>query len=242
MIKMDMIKADMIKTGIIKTYIMNISQLEKEAAFNEAADKISPYRRQKAALLKHQKDKKRSVCAALALDAALKGYGLEERSMEYDLGEQGKPVFRYYPGLHFSISHSGDYALCSIGEQEIGNDIEWIRAGKERVAERFFAKEELEWMRKADSLSEREERMFRLWTMKESFLKVTGLGMSLPLNDFAVLIEEDNTLHIRQQVNDKTYFMKEYAMPAHFEEKTGYSISVCSENPDFAPELEVVLF
>lgn len=223
-----------------KTYIMNIMQLEEEAVFREAVDMISPYRRQKIALLKHERDKKRSLSASLALNAALKGYGLEERSMEYDLGKQGKPVFRYYPELYFSLSHSGDYAICSIGEQEIGNDIEWIRGGKERVAEHFFAEEELVWMKEAAIQREREERMFRLWTMKESFLKVTGLGMSLPLSDFVVEVEKDTIIHIRHQVNDKTYFMKEYDMPESFRETTGYRISVCSEDAEFAPALEPV--
>lgn len=223
-----------------KTYIINVRQLDGEAAFKEAVDKISPYRRQKIALLKHEKDKKRSLGASLVLNAALKEYGLEERSMEYDLGKQGKPVFRYYPELHFSLSHSGDYAICSIGEQDIGNDIERMRDGKERVAEHFFAKEELVWMKEAKLPKEREERMFRLWTMKESFLKVTGLGMSLPLSSFSVVVDNDNAIRLRQQVNDRTYFMKEYAMLAEYKEETGYSISVCSENSDFASDLEPV--
>ena len=99
---------------MIRTYIMDVRQLESESAFDKAIQAVSPYRRQKIALLKHKKDKNRSLGAALSLNAALKAYELEERSMEYDLGKQGKPVFRYYPEIHFSLSHSGDFAICSI--------------------------------------------------------------------------------------------------------------------------------
>lgn len=256
------------KESAIKTYIINIKQFEDEAVFSNAVEGISPYRRQKIALLKNDKDKRRSLGAAVALDAALKGCGLEERVMEYDLGEQGKPYFRYNPELHFSLSHSGDYAICSIGGGEVGNDIERVRSGREKVANRFFAKEELDWIYRAGPADELEERIFRIWTMKESFLKVTGYGMSLPLNEFAVIIEdgvesfskelemhlassrfempargvmeENASINIRQNVNDKTYYMKEYDMPEVFGESERYKISVCSEAGDFAPELWVV--
>ena len=217
---------------MIKTYIMDVRQLESESAFDTVLQAVSPYRRQKIALLKHKKDKNRSLGAALSLNAALKDYGLEERSMEYDLEKQGKPVFRYYPEIHFSLSHSGDFAICSIGEMESGSDIEWVRSGKARLAERFFAEEELAWIRKADSAEEQEDRMFRIWTMKESFLKVTGFGMSLPLKEFAVVMDDEGAIFLRHHVNEKTYFMKEYTMPEYSVEDTRYKVSVCSESPE----------
>ena len=225
---------------MIKTYIMDVRQLESESAFDKALQAVSPYRRQKIALLKHKKDKNRSLGAALSLNAAVKAYGLEERSMEYDLEKQGKPVFRYYPEIHFSLSHSGDFAICSIGDVESGSDIEWVRSGKTRLAERFFAEEELAWIRKADSTKEQEDRMFRIWTMKESFLKVTGFGMSLPLKEFAVVVEDADTIFLHHHVNEKSYYMKEYTMPERSAEDTRYKISVCSESPDFTTELEKV--
>ncbi|MDE5597571.1 MAG: 4'-phosphopantetheinyl transferase superfamily protein, partial [Lachnospiraceae bacterium] len=224
----------------IKTYIMDVRQLESEGVFDKALQAVSPYRRQKIALLKHKKDKNRSLGAALSLNAALKAYDLEERSMEYDLEKQGKPVFRYYPEIHFSLSHSGDFAICSIGEEEIGNDIERVRSGKERVAERFFAKEELSWIQNTESSEEKDARIFRIWTIKESFLKVTGLGMSLPLKDFVIVIEKNNPISVHQQINDKIYHIKEYTMPEFYHETTDYKISICCANPDFSPEIETV--
>lgn len=231
-----------IESYMTKTYIINVRQLETKAVFEEALACVSLFRRQKIAHLKQQKDKNRSLGAALALHKALQGYGLEERDMEYDLGEQGKPALCHYPEIRFSLSHAGDYAICSIGEAENGNDIEWVRSGKENLAKRFFAEEELAWMWQAAYPAEREERMFRIWTMKESFLKVTGLGMSLPLRDFAVLIEEGDKISLRQTVNSTRYYMKEYMMPKEYEMDNKYKIAVCCVAPDFAPELEKVVY
>ncbi|MCM1154755.1 MAG: 4'-phosphopantetheinyl transferase superfamily protein [Roseburia sp.] len=225
-----------------KTYIMNSRQFEDEEAFAQALEVISPYRRQKIALLRHENDKNRSLAAALTLNAGLRNFALEERMMEYDVGPQGKPQLRYYPEIRFSLSHSGDYAICSIGEEEIGNDIEWVREGKERVAERFFAKEECAWIQNAASPEEKNERLFRIWTIKESFLKVTGLGMSLPLNAFTVTIENDGEISLCHQLNSKTYYIKEYTLPkpCTYYETIDYKIALCSESPSFALEPEVV--
>jgi len=226
---------------MVRTYVMNIGQLEEETVFQAALSSVSSYRRQKIAALKNGKDRCRSLGASLALNAALQFYGLDERSMEYVLGDQGKPMFRDCPELHFSLSHSGDYAICSMGGREIGSDIERVRSGKLRVADRFFAEEEKAWLYQAGLLEEQESRMFRLWTMKESFLKVTGLGMSLPLRDFTVFIGADEKIRLHHALNDNIYYIKEYALPGIFRETTGYKISICCEAPDFAPEPEAVI-
>lgn len=225
---------------MVRTYIINIRQLEEETVFQAVLPSVSSYRRQKITALKNGKDRCRSLGASLTLNAALQRYGLNEGAMEFDLGDQGKPMLRDYPDLHFSLSHAGDYAICSMGAQEIGNDIERVRPGKLRVADRFFAEEEKEWLYRADLPEEQESRMFRLWTMKESFLKVTGLGMSLPLRDFTVSMEDDGAARLHHTLNDNIYYIKEYALPAVFQETTGYRISICSEASDFAPEPEAV--
>lgn len=225
---------------MIKTYIINIRQLEDEALFQKMLELTSPYRRQKIALLKNDNDKRRSLGAAIALNKALGGYGLEERAMEYELGSHGKPHLRYHPEIHFSLSHSKDYAICSIGNEEIGNDIEWVRSGKDKVGERFFAEEELAWIKNAADLKKGDERMFQIWTMKESFLKVTGLGMSLPLKDFVVVMQENGNITLHQTINHKTYYVKEYALPLIFNEQAEYKIAVCSPDPEFAPNPEQI--
>ena len=225
---------------MVRTYIINIRQLEEETVFQAVLPSVSSYRRQKIAALRNGKDRCRILGASLALNAALQLYGLNEGAMEFDLGDQGKPVLRDHPDLHFSLSHAGDYAICSMGAQEIGNDIERVRPGKLRVADRFFAEEEKAWLYRADLPEEQESRMFRLWTIKESFLKVTGFGMSLPLRDFTVYMEDDGAVRLHHMLNDNIYYIKEYALPAVFRETTDYKISVCSMDSDLASEPETV--
>ncbi len=227
---------------MIKIYIVSIRQLEEEAVFERALAAVSLDRRRKIERLRHEEDKRRSLAAALALDGALKEYGLRERDMEYDLTQQGKPCLRHCRDLHFSLSHAGEYAVCSIGPLANGSDIERIRGGKERVAQRFFTPQEYAWIQKAPLQREREERIFRIWTMKESFLKVTGRGMSLPLDSFFFLVEEDGTVQLHQSFDQKNYFIKEYDITSVFPEETEYKITVCSESPVFSEKLRQVFF
>ncbi|MCH5262740.1 MAG: 4'-phosphopantetheinyl transferase superfamily protein [Lachnospiraceae bacterium] len=223
---------------MIYTYYIDVTQFDNETLFQEKLKLLSPYRQQKIALLKHAKDRNRSLGAGIALDHALETYGLKERSVEYEFGEWGKPSLKYQPNIYFSLSHSGDYAICSIGDREIGNDIELIKHGRLKVADRFFAKEELEWMYAVQDEEEITQRMFRIWTMKESFLKATGKGISLPLGDFAVIVDEDkDKIRVKHSYNAKFYHMKEYA------DIDGYRVAVCcEEGRDVAYSMMPIVF
>ncbi len=209
---------------MIHTYYADIRCLENETLFRERVKQLSPYRQQKIAILRNDRDRNRSLGAGLLLDHGLAVYGLQERSVEYDIGQWGKPALKYHPEICFSLSHSGDYAICTIGDRPVGNDIEHVREGRLKVANRFFAEEELAWLYEAETEEERTGRMFRLWTMKESFLKVIGRGMSLSLKDFVIRMDEESgRARVRHSFDAKYYYMREYG------EIDGYCTAVCAQ-------------
>lgn len=246
---------------MIHTYYMDVTQFEDKDLFQEKLESLSPYRQQKILQLKQEADRRRSLGAGLVLDHALRiyGNGLRERDMEYVLGEWGKPSLREYPEIHFSLSHSGAYAMCSIGGSPVGNDVERVRTGRLKVAERFFTAQELAFLYSGQDESvkksrpnnsgygsrnaceEEEEivqRMFRIWTMKESFLKVTGRGMTLSLKDFSVIVEKEGDKVLVEHCFDAAaYHMKEYA------DIPGYRAAVCYLAEDeIAENMKRVLF
>lgn len=215
---------------MIYTYYADVRCLDNGTLFREKLKLLSPYRQQKIAILRHERDKNRSLAAGLLLDHALEVYGLQERSVEYEIGGWGKPTLKFHPEICFSLSHSGDYAICTIGDKPVGNDIERIREGRLKVADRFFAEEELSWLYEAEREEEQIQRMFRIWTMKESFVKAIGRGMSLDLRDFAIhMDEESGRARVRHCVDAKYYHMREYR------EIAGYCTAVCvQDTPDIA--------
>lgn len=113
-------------------------------------------------------------------------YGFEENDVDIVRNEHGKP---YLSGIgqrvFFNISHSGDYLLCALSDEEVGVDIERKGAAKTEVAERFFNPVEITEIQRLDG-AEQDDLFFRYWSAKESFLKYTGKGLTRPLSSFIV--------------------------------------------------------
>ena len=95
-------------------------------------------------------------------------------------GEHGK--IDSASGMHFNLSHSGDYVILARHTSEVGADVERIGTPRAKLAPRVFLPEEIDWMR-----GDAEARFYALWTLKESVLKLTGRGFSMSMRSFSVL-------------------------------------------------------
>jgi len=84
----------------------------------------------------------------------------------------GKPYIDALP-IEISLSHAGNWVVCSIGEVKSGVDVEIDSRGAVEIAERFFLPSEYE---KIISLpQDLQGRQFLIyWTLKESYFKLTG--------------------------------------------------------------------
>ena len=81
--------------------------------------------------------------------------------------KNGKPYTEISP---VSISHSGDFVLVGISENEIGVDIEIIKPFDKRLISRYFTPAEQKFIKTDDDF-------FAIWTVKEAYLKMTGEGL-----------------------------------------------------------------
>ncbi len=148
----------------------DISSFDLAAALRQ----LPAWRREQA--LRHRHDTDRRLCAAayMLLWQGLRAeYGIAEPP-EFGYADGGKPFIAGRPDIHFSLSHCPAAALCAIGSEPVGADIERIRPFKERLAERVLNAGELASV----TADPRPDVAFiRLWTMKESLLKLTGEGI-----------------------------------------------------------------
>jgi 4'-phosphopantetheinyl transferase len=88
--------------------------------------------------------------------------------------------------LHFNLSHTAGMVACAISRSEdIGIDIENIerRVNTLQLAKGAFARTEIERLTLLNGIGER-ELFFRLWTLKEAYIKARGMGLSLSLKEF----------------------------------------------------------
>ena len=132
------------------------------------------------------------------------------------------------PLLHFNISHSGDAVLCAFDDKPVGADVEKIKVHGMELAERFYSAMEYDWlMRRNDA--ERVEGFVDIWTLKESYLKALGKGISKGLASFTVhpdgkqpYVDDEDNINARNE-----YFFRRYCI------KQGYKAAVCSQNDAF---------
>lgn len=140
------------------------------------------------------RDRRRFVAARGILREILGArMGVVPSTLEFDYGEQGKPVLRPGHGradLFFNVTHSGDHGAFAVGNApEIGIDIEVIRPvpDADAIATRFFSREESAALR-ALPPALRLRAFFLCWTRKEAFIKALGEGLSHPLDSFTVTV------------------------------------------------------
>lgn len=123
--------------------------------------------------------KKDSVCAKAVLCKMLEdAFGLKDYLINSD--ENEKP-YLVRSNLHFNLSHSGNYVLCVCGDERVGCDIQIIKSYNEKIAKRFFTCDEYNVLCVSDC---KETDFTRLWTLKESVLKLHGTGISGGLDSF----------------------------------------------------------
>lgn len=95
-------------------------------------------------------------------------------------------------GVEFNVSHSHELAVFAFTrDHEIGVDVECIRRmpNAAELLERFFSRNEVrQWQQMP---AERQLRaFFQGWTRKEAWLKAVGSGLSFPLDQFCVTLDD----------------------------------------------------
>lgn len=129
----------------------------------------------------------------------------------FEFGSHGRPELSRaaHPSLsqlRFNLSHSQDIAVCAVTTKfDVGIDVEKTdRVAPLDVADRFFAPSEVAALRALPDQAQ-SERFFQYWTLKESYIKARGLGLSLPLEQFAFEIKERRPVRISfgEQIRDE---------------------------------------
>ena len=113
------------------------------------------------------------ICAERALIAALeKGLGLKP-PIEYAYLENGKPYMKDPAHGYISISHAGVAGACAWSAAPVGVDMELTNRDVSKLS------------RKILSAGDAPARLIDAWCVKESYVKLTGEGLSLPFTEIS---------------------------------------------------------
>ncbi|MEK5164475.1 4'-phosphopantetheinyl transferase superfamily protein [Paenibacillus sp. FSL R5-0527] len=172
-------------------------------------------------------DRQRSLLAdLLARHVIADRLNVPIRKVKFQTTKFGKPELMNDSGVFFNITHSGSWIGVALDHQSVGIDIEQVLPIDLDIAERFFSKSEV-----ADLLSMPQfhqlDYFYQLWTLKESYLKEEGSGLSRPLNTFAIRFLKDSFRLLEGEEWSKRVFFQTYAL------ESGYKCSVCARHNRF---------
>lgn len=167
---------------MIKIYLEDISTIDSEAKFNAYFDKLPKYRQEKILALKNKNDKYLSLLAGRLLCDGLRDLGLYNYINKVVIDENGKPYIPDNP-IYFSISHSGTKAMVVFSGNEVGCDVQLMKKNSIFLADKYFTEEE---QNEINSSDDPVKTFFKLWTLKECYMKASGRGLSLGLKNINV--------------------------------------------------------
>ncbi len=196
----------------VRIFTVNTAALEEASCFARAEALCTDKRRERTARYRREADKRLSVAAELLLRYALSELSAEADLSRLEYGPHGKPYLPDCP-FFFNLSHSGSFAVCAVGSVELGIDLEKKRdRGKDfsRIASHFFSSEEEQVLADIADEAERMDCFYRLWTLKESYLKALGTGISQPLSELKLSLEP---LRVEQSPDEHLFSLYEPDAP-----------------------------
>jgi 4'-phosphopantetheinyl transferase len=141
---------------------------------------------------RYRQEKDRNCClvARALVRSVLSGYsGDDPAAWAFRYNAYGKPSIAQPAGLslNFNVSHTTGLVICGVASAgELGVDVERLNRACSclDLARRFFAGPEIAFLEQTPP--ERQAAVFlEFWTLKEAYVKARGVGLSMPLADFA---------------------------------------------------------
>ena len=208
----------------MRVLITNISPLRDAALYEELLRYVPAERQEKIARCGKQEDRRRSLGAGLLLEYGLRSLGCSllplvpgTETVHLVRGAHGKPELSGGTGVHFNLSHAGDYAAAVFDDGAVGIDVERARRVNVNVMQRQFTAAENAYLRS------KPDAFLRLWTRKER--------LHLPLSSFDVLEDQvagreapDTETVGREADAGQFYLYTEVPVK-------GYVLSVCAGHP-----------
>ncbi|MFC1770806.1 4'-phosphopantetheinyl transferase family protein [Candidatus Margulisiibacteriota bacterium] len=149
--------------------------------------------------------------------------GLISNELALITNEHGKPKLKNFPDIHFNLSHSGIWVAITIHDHPVGIDVEHIRplSSASKIAKRFFSPLEQNYLNNI-AQDQYLGSFFKLWTLKESYIKAIGKGLSYSLSSFNIDITDQETVKLIDPKNNKAWNFQSFDL------KHSYSLAVCS--------------
>ena len=183
-------------------HLWNASLVQPAPVIGYLAELLSEDEKARAARFYFEKDRASYVVGRGLLRKILGAYlGLNPAWIAFHYGPYGKPFLKadqVNHTLEFNLAHSGTralYAFC--WNRPLGVDIEQVRAmdHQDDFAAQIFSASESALV--ASLVGEQKQQtFFKIWTCKEAFFKASGDGLTKPIDQAEIALNERGTARL----------------------------------------------
>lgn len=214
-----------------KVYAVSVPELIPSELYHLLLSKVSTDKQNKIMKYRRREDAYRSLLGEVLIRAVtMKITGCSNDNIILQTNPYGKPILHEIDHVHFNLSHSGSWVVAIFSDCEVGIDVEQLKSYDPRIAEHFFSRQEyLDLL--SNPIQDQESYFIDLWTLKESYIKARGMGLSIPLNTFTIRIFPDQSIHM---FPPEPYFFKRYSVHPL------YKVSTCSPRSNFAEQITFI--
>ncbi|WP_160061945.1 4'-phosphopantetheinyl transferase family protein [Psychromonas sp. L1A2] len=194
-----------LNTNHIDLWFIEPHQLSTEAMTslrallsNEETLKLQQYKNKPA---QHTSTVTRALCRLILAQYTNK----TPASLKFIRNRHGKPeLVDNINALRFNLSHNNELIVMVVcANDDIGCDIEnpKRKISIEPISRRYFAKQEHKQLSHLTG-EQQKQRFFEIWTLKEAFVKATGIGIALGLDTFYFDLKKRLTQNVDINFND----------------------------------------
>lgn len=236
-----------ISSNEVHLWLIDEQAVEEAKVLTDYYAIISADENKRLSEIKSSKRKQQFLITRVALRYILSFYinHLLPTDIQFTVNRFGKPALEdKFNNLQFNLSHTDGKILIGVTkERALGVDIEYMNKSRDtlKIAEHYFHSKEWNVNLMQDNLYpdyEQVKHFYKLWTLKEAFIKAEGRGLFLPMDLFYF---EDCHLHRPKLViaSPDAYSTKKWKFEHVFLDKN-YSLSIAFEDTNPGSTAQVI--
>jgi 4'-phosphopantetheinyl transferase len=217
---------------MIEVYAVDLSKPIKKENFDQLLACVSQEKRMRIRRFFKEEDRIRGLMADILIRyIIIRKLGLKNEDIEFYTNDYGKPFLKEREDFQFNLSHSGIWVVGAVDNRPIGIDVERIQPIDLDISKNYFSPDEhQDLMSQADRFS----YFFTLWSLKESYIKIKGKGLSMPLNSFSIKFFRPGEIRIKakDRLLENIFFVQ-------YDIHREYKMAVCAHHRNFPRDITI---
>ena len=212
---------------------LNFQETIDPVVLEQLLNCVAPDKKERLKRFYRREDTLRGLFAdLLSRDMIRQKTGMKNEDIRFTTNEYGKPFLEDRDDVQFNLSHSGVWVVGVIDQPPVGIDVEQVQDIDLDISKNYFSPDEHEdLMSKPDKF----DYFFTLWSLKESYIKILGKGLSHPLNAFSIKFLNPEEIIIKvggRRIDD--IFFRQYDIDKN------YKLGVCAAQDRFPGQVKRV--